>query len=182
MKYAPPSTGSYESGLTGKSLYDIVERLVGLHFPKYTLDDIGRLIDSSRIGPKEIWGNPLISSELEDFLTSYSFTRLNQPVFERIFLAEPNESRQKLMEYMALLEAQHGSQDEAKRQVAVPLMNLKGRIDRLLEEIGKIETVDGELPIKRVAYDFFANRTSEYTYTSLLIRELGLQLPQEPQS
>ena len=134
MKYYAPHKGEYDSGLTAKLMYNIVDGLIKRHV---TVEDRDRLIKTPRLGLEKLWDKPTIRSELEEFLTSYLTTGLDPSLggFEGIFSRDKEIRANSLQHYRSKLEQEYGSTEEATTKLRELVGELENRLKKLKKTI-----------------------------------------------
>ena len=162
MKYVPTTNQPYEAPLTAKLMYSLVDGLIKKHT---TGDDIKNLQGVSN----KLWTKPAIRSELEEFIASYFFTDLKEPLpdFKDIISSHTETRKRNLENYVGRLEQEYGSKSKAKEEIARLLAELKKRGDHLYSEIKKIREVKGKDLIKANAKDSFPHVASIYSMMQL---------------
>ena len=175
MKYHKPVQGDYESWLTPRLMYNIVNNLIKEHV---TREDVKKLRSDPRMGLEKFWDKQPIRGELEEFVDSYFFTDLAAPLqgFEEIFKGDILTRREKFSSYMAQLEQQYGSKEEANKRITLPLSELKKRGDKLYGELLKINELKGVIPVIRSnTRDAFGTLSTIYGLVQLVMQEVGSQ-------
>lgn len=169
MKYTPPQTGAYESNLTARLLYDSVDRLIRDEIiNKGTVkEDIARSREKSGgVFPLgKLWDKPEIRRPLEEFVQSYFFTGLQEPLlgFAEIFQEGNREKRnEKLMSYVGRLRQEYGIEYNAIGEAVRLLRELKKRGDAFFAEVKKIKDLDGLKLVKYNAIDTFGQIFSPF--------------------
>lgn len=173
MKYHVPKQGQYESGLTAKLMYSIAGGLIKKHA---TSNDIQRLRETPEMGSGKLWMKPEIRSELDDFVDSYFFTDLREPLpgFRHVVMeGNAQVRRSKLEGYVAQLGQQYGSPEQGRAQTARLLNELEKRYDRACAETQKLKKLSGSNQlIKDNASDGFGHVFAKYGMIYLVIAEL----------
>ncbi|MEK6948860.1 MAG: hypothetical protein AABX34_01470 [Nanoarchaeota archaeon] len=177
MKYIPPKQGTYESGLTAKLMYNLVDGLIKKHITPEAVKRIDEHYGSP--SPAKLWEKPEIRSELEEFVISYLLDNLQPPLpgFEDVFKREGGRVKIEagnLENYVGRLEQEYSSRDEAHRIIFELFGKVKKRGERLYGEIDKIYNVKGKQLIQHNARDAFGHIAAIYSFIELDIREIGI--------
>lgn len=178
MKYQAPTQGHYESGLIAKLMYNIVDSLIK---KRITQEDIG--ITNKKYhadSPEKLWEKPEIKSELEDFIMSYLFTNLNEPLpgFEEIFKGDKMTQEPNLEAYRSNLEQYYGSTDKAHEAIYGLSDKIIKRGERLGIEAHKIRSLKKgkQLIINNAADAFGQLVTGIYGHIDLTLNNFRNQI------
>jgi len=178
MRYEPPATGDYISGLTARLMYDkaypLVPQDTALAQNISAAQNLARLVGFQ--DERKVWETPSIISELEEFLSSYLFTGINGHLtgfttFGDIVSSNLQRTMTQFEDYMARLISHYGSKEEAKKIIAPSLYEIKRRSDHLETEIRKIHSLpDVDKSIQRIMGDAFSNLGTICTVVNLAIK------------
>jgi len=178
MKYHTPTQGSYESGLTAKLMYNLVDSLIKKHI---TQEDIKRTDEKYNAhSPEKLWEKPEITGELEEFVMSYLIDDLQPPLpgFEQIFTRDETHSsvEENLADYLGKLKQHYGTMTEAHNAFSELSNKIRKRGEKLYEECHNIHSLKkGKELIKVNAEDAFGHIWFLYHSIKSIIDDFGVQ-------
>ena len=154
MKYIPPRTGHYESGLTAKLLYAIVDGLIKEHV---TSSDIERLRQTTSLGLSKLWDKPEIRRRLEEFVQSYLFTDPVHGFQEVVNERDASTRNHNLQAYIAALEQHYGSRETAYKEASRLFVELEKRGNKFMSELYNVPKLKRPDIIKTNTNDSFGH-------------------------
>ena len=154
MKYIPPRTGHYESGLTAKLLYAIVDGLIKEHV---TSSDIERLRQTPSLGLIKLWDKPEIRGRLEEFVQSYLFTDPVHGFQEVVNERDASTRNHNLQAYFAAPEKHYGSRETAYKESSRLFGELEKRGTKFMTELNNVTQLKRPNIIKTNTNDSFGH-------------------------
>lgn len=168
MKYQPPAERPYESGLTSRLMYDIMEELL----TPITAAEIRSVYSkySGRASEKR-WEVPKVRSQLEEFVQSYFLSDLDEPLpgFDDIIIENGSKKEEKLREYFNLLKDHYGSADTAEQAFKDLLHRMASRVNVYVTQTKKTRGIDGNEILKANIVDGFAHTAPKYQLVPILM-------------
>ena len=152
MKYIPPASGPYESGLTAQSLVDVVESLIQKYFG---LEKAKRLVEAES-NAAVVWDNPKFRGEVEEYISSYLTDGMRETIPENgKATIDGNLERLELFkEFLKEITPKRGSVQASEES---SLATLNSRADRFYVELKRILEIDCDYTIKKIAHDGLGN-------------------------
>ena len=174
MKYVAPSKGDYTSGLTPQLLYNI---LYGFIAKRVRIEGSTGLIHAIKFGKilsaSKLWDEPSTRAELEEFVDSYFFTDLREPMsgFRDVCKSgNLGQIKSALSQYVSALEQQLRDRSQAEEEVNRMLSELARRGDIFHSTVKELESIKGYNIVKLDATDSFGQIfTPVYGYVRMVL-------------
>ena len=129
-----------ESDLTAELMYKVMDELLVTHYSR------DRIITTKKNGVYryKFWGIPDVRKPLEEFVDSYFFTDLGEPLsgFKEIFQCGKDYSKKNIDDYLTKLEHEYG-REESLNIMNRLLENIIQRGDKINQQLKRIPSLEG---------------------------------------